>query len=102
VLMRAKIDNREESAQLMAEKVTIPEENVVALAGSDKHHEVFIPRKTDPSVLQGVGKLLKSKPGSDRVVIIIPNGSEQKRMLLPYGVMWNEELKVEIDKLLQS
>lgn len=102
VLMRAKIDNRDDSAQLMAEKVTIPEENLVALAGSEKHHELFIPRKTEQSVLQAVGKLLKSRPGSDRVVIIIPNGGEQKRMLLPYGVMWNEELKSEVDTLLQS
>jgi len=102
VLMRAKVDNRDDSAQLMAEKVTIPEENLVALSGSDKHHELFIPRKTEQSVLQAVGALLKSKPGGDRVVVIIPNGGEQKRMLLPYGVMWNDELKKEVDLLLQS
>jgi DNA polymerase-3 subunit alpha len=102
VLMRAKVDNRDDSAQLMAEKITIPEENLVALAGSEKHHELFIPRKTDQSILQEIGKLLKSCPGSDRVVVIIPNGSEHKRMLLPYGVLWNEELKAEIDELLQT
>jgi DNA polymerase-3 subunit alpha len=102
VLMRAKVDNRDDSAQLMAEKITIPEENLVALAGSEKHHELFIPRKTDQSILQEIGKLLKSRPGSDRVVVIIPNGSEHKRMLLPYGVLWNEELKAEIDELLQT
>lgn len=102
VLMRAKVDNRDDSAQLMVEKVTIPEENLVSLAGSEKHHELFIPRKTDQSVLQEVGKLLKSRPGSDRIVVIIPNGGEPKRMLLPYGVAWNEELQAEVAELLET
>lgn len=102
VLLRAKVDNRDDSAQLMVEKVTIPEENLVNLAGSDKHKELFIPRKTDQKVLQEVGKLLKTKPGSDRVVIVIPNGGESKRMLLPYGVAWSEELQNEISKLLSN
>lgn len=100
VLLRAKVDNRDDSPQLMVEKVTIPEENLVNLAGSEKHHELFIPRKTDQSVLQEVGKVLKSRPGSDRIVVVIPNGGEPKRMLLPYGVAWTDDLKAEINKLL--
>lgn len=102
VLMRAKVDNRDDSAQLMVEKVTIPEENLVSLAGSEKHHELFIPRKTDQSVLQEVGKLLKNHPGNDRIVVIIPNGGEPKRMLLPYGVAWNEQLQAEVAELLET
>lgn len=102
VLLRAKVDNREDSAQLMVEKVTIPEENLVSLAGSDKHHEVFIPRGTDPKKLQEVGKLLKSKPGNERVVVIIPNGGDPKRMFLPYGVAWNQELELAIAKIIDQ
>ena len=102
VLMRAKVDNRDDSAQLMVEKITIPEENLVSLAGSEKHHELFIPRKTDQSVLQEVGKLLKNHPGNDRIVVIIPNGGEPKRMLLPYGVAWNEQLQAEVAELLET
>jgi DNA polymerase III subunit alpha len=102
VLLRAKVDNRDDSAQLMVEKVTIPEENLVSLSGSEKHHELFIPRKTDPSVLQEIGKILKSKTGNDRVVIIIPNGGEPKRMLLPYGVSWSEELEKKLQSLLTT
>jgi DNA polymerase-3 subunit alpha len=102
VLLRAKVDNREDSAQLMVEKLTIPEENLVSLAGSDNHHEVFIPRGTDPTKLQEVGKLLKSKPGAERVVVIIPNGGDPKRMLLPYGVAWNQELELAIAKIIHQ
>ena len=102
VLLRAKVDNREESAQLMVEKITIPEENLVSLSGSEKHHEVFIPRKTSSANLQAVGKLLKSNPGNERVVVIIPNGGEPKRMLLPYSVAWNTDLEAEVHALLQK
>ncbi len=100
ILVRAKVDNREESAQLMVEKVTIPEENMVAAAGADDAQEIFIPRKTDPSLLQKLGALLKSKPGKQKIVVVIPNGGAPKRMLLPYGVEWNEELSGEVGKLL--
>jgi len=101
VLMRAKVDNREESAQLMVEKITIPEENLVNTMLSDKQFEIFIPRKTDPAILTEIGKLLKTKPGKDNMVVIILNGGTPKRMPLPYGVAWSEELKLEIDKMLK-
>jgi len=100
VLLKAKVDNRDDSPQLMVEKVTIPEENFVSLASSEKQYEVYIPRKTNPTVLHDVGKLLKATPGKDRVVVIIPNGGEPKRMLLPYGVQWSEQLKAQINNYL--
>ncbi len=100
VLIKAKVDNREESPQLVVEKVTIPEENMIENAESDNQHEIFIPRKTSQETLQAVGKLLKAHPGKERVVILIPNGGPPKKMLLPYGVEWSEELKKEVDTLL--
>jgi DNA polymerase-3 subunit alpha len=100
VLMRAKVDEREDSAQLMVEKITIPEENLVASETADKAFEIFVPRKTEQVVLQEVGKLLKSVPGQDKVVVVIPNGGQPKRMLLPYGVAWSTELKQKVDTIL--
>jgi DNA polymerase-3 subunit alpha len=100
LLMKAKVDNRDESAQLMIEKITIPEENLIASSAVDNYQEIFIPRKTSQDVLVKVGKLLKSKPGNEQVMIIIPNGGDPKRMLLPYGVAWSEEVKKQVDELL--
>jgi len=100
VLLKGKIDVREETAQLVVEKVTIPEENLVSSSTSDKYQEIFIPRKTSQDVLQSVGTLLKSKPGKEKIMIIIPNGGDPKRMVLPYTVAWNPELKAQVDALL--
>ncbi len=100
VLLRGKIDVREETAQLIVEKVTIPEENAVANAAEENAIELFIPRKTGQETLQAVGKLLKAHPGQEKIMVIIPNGGQPKRMLLPYGVAWTKELKGEVDGLL--
>lgn len=100
-LLRGKIDIRDDSPQLIVDKVTIPEENQVANMIDDKAVEIFVPRKTSKDVLGEVGKLLKASPGEERVAILIPNGGAPKRMLLPYGVKWSDELKAEVEKLLK-
>jgi DNA polymerase-3 subunit alpha len=100
ILLKAKVDVREDAVQLVAEKIKIPEESMLANAEKDKHRELFIPRKTKPETLQELGKLLKSSPGQEKVIIIIPNGSDPKRMLLPYGVAWTAELQEQVTKLL--
>ena len=101
VLMKGKIDNREDSAQLIVEKITIPEENLVANMDSSKKHEIFIPRKTSQTTLVEIGKILKASPGNEQVVVLIPNGAEHRKMPLPYGVTWTEEIKTKIDELLK-
>ncbi len=101
LLLKAKIDSRDDSPQLIVEKVTIPEENAVARDANEKYQEIFIPRKTNPERLQSLGALLKQHPGSERLCILIPNGGENKRMVLPYGVDWGENLKKEVAKLLE-
>ena len=50
--------------------------------------------------METLGKLLKEKPGNDKVVILIPNGGKPKKMLLPYTVAWSKQLETEIKKLL--
>jgi DNA polymerase-3 subunit alpha len=101
ILIRAKVDNRDESPQLVAEKVTIPEESLVASNAADHYQEIFIPRKTSPDTLQKIGLLLKSKPGTEKIMVVIPNGGEPKRMVLPYGVAWNKDVKEEVAELLK-
>ncbi len=101
ILIKAKVDSREDSAQLVAEKVSIPEENAVAHDALERYEEIFIPRKTSPEKLQELGAYLKSKPGSEHLVVLIPNGGSSKRMILPYGVEWSAEIKAHVAKLLE-
>lgn len=101
VLIKAKIDYRDEELCLIADKITIPEESLLAEVPESRRHEVFIPRKTSKETLQELGTLLKAHPGDDQVVIMIPNGGSPKRMVLPYGVGWSDELDLKIKKLLE-
>lgn len=101
VLVRAKVDEREGEAQLLVEKLSVPSETQINHEGSDLHKEIFIPRKTSQEKLQELGKLLKSHPGTQSVLILIPNGSKPQKMLLPYGVKWSSSLEKEIAELLQ-
>ncbi len=101
VLIKAKVDFRDEEMQLLAEKVTSPTISDITNEIAGIHKEIFIPRKTSPETLKRLGELLKSRPGSDSVIILIPNGSQPQKMLLPYGVAWSAKLEAEIATLLQ-
>lgn len=100
VLLKGKVDYREDEMQLIAEAVSSPDITELNHTATGVHKEIFIPRKTSPETLQELGKLLKSKPGSESVVVLIPNGSKPERMVLPYGVNWDNKLEKEIAKLL--
>lgn len=101
VLVRAKVDERDEEMQLLVEKVGAPSATQLNHEGSDLHKEIFVPRKTTQQTLQELGKLLKSQPGSQSVLILIPNGSKPQKMLLPYGVNWTKELEKKVAELLK-
>lgn len=101
ILLRAKVEERDEELQLVAEKVTIPEESLIDAIPEELKHEIFIPRKTDKSALQELGKLLKSTKGEHQVILLIPNGAEPKKVILPYTVDWNETIEKRIQELLR-
>ncbi len=100
LLIKAKVDYREEELQLIAESIASPGGMELDHADSELHHEVFVPRKTSKSTLEKLGQLLKGNPGDDSVVVLIPNGGKPHKMRLPYGVNWNEKLEKEIESLL--
>jgi DNA polymerase III alpha subunit len=100
VLMKAKVDVRDETINLMVEKVTVPTQTDLEAAQLQNYKEIFLPRNTEKATLQELGKILKSHPGKEKVVIIIPNGSIPERLVLPYTVGWDENLEKVIQNLL--
>jgi DNA polymerase-3 subunit alpha len=92
LLMKAKVEHKDDETKLIVEKISIPDESTISSIPTSQQHEIFIPRKTDQATLQKLGALLKKNPGDERVIVIIPNGGEPKKMLLPYGVKWSDEL----------
>lgn len=101
VLIKAKVDYRDEEMQLLAEKVSKPSSGDLTHEASGVHKEIFIPRKTSKETLKELGALLKQYPGNDSVLILIPNGGTPQKMLLPYGVKWSKKLETEISSLLK-
>ncbi|MBP9819472.1 DNA polymerase III subunit alpha, partial [Candidatus Woesebacteria bacterium] len=100
LLIKAKVDYRDEELQLIAEKIMAPTQNELVDEVSAIHKEIFVPRKTTKEQLQELGKVLKAHPGDQSVVVLIPNGVKPQRMLLPYGVDWTKEIEAEIGQLL--
>ena len=101
MMMKGKVDVREGEIQIIVEKITVPDEAMLHQTPPQKRHEIFIPRKTEKVTLEKIGKLLKSKPGDHKVIILIPNGGQPKRMVLPYGVAWNDKLEGKVQQLLE-
>lgn len=100
VLVKARVDYQDEELKLLAEKITAPDIDTLNHSNAGHHKEIFIPRKTTQETLKELGALLKKHPGDQSMVVIIPNGSEPKKMLLPYGVAWNEQLEKKVASLL--
>jgi DNA polymerase-3 subunit alpha len=100
VLLKVRVDEREGELNLIVEKVSTPQAEEIEYENSKDYHELFIPRKTNKKTLDQLGKLLKSHPGDDKMMIVIPNGGKPKKMKLPYTVAWDEQLAQKVDDLL--
>lgn len=102
VTLRAKVENKEGSLQLVAERFGQPGNGAIAEEVNSQAKKIFIPRQIKKENLQKIGQLLKSHHGNDQVIIAIatPTGIENK--VLPYTVEWTEKLELEIQTLIES
>lgn len=100
VFIDGKINNRDDKISVIVEKVANLEE-VKGKLQKTNLHEIHIPSGTPRLVLKKLANLLKKNEGWDKVVIILPNGSQTKRIPLPYRVNITEELKNKIADLLR-
>lgn len=99
VILKGTLQLREEKLCLQVEKarepkVVIPQE--LPTAG----FILTIPRGTPKERLQQVGTYLKSRPGSDQLSVVIPNGSSQTVMKLPYLISWDQDSQTHVNTLL--
>ena len=100
VLMKARVSEREGELNLIVEKVSTPKPAEIEHENGKDYHQIFIPRKTEKPTLEKLGELLKSRPGDDKVMVVIPNGGKPRRMKLPYTVEWSSELEKKVGRLL--
>lgn len=99
VLIKGKVDLREDSINLIVDEVTQGDDlkEEMDVAGGV---ELMIPRGTSGEVMKKISQKLKNSPGDDRITVIVPNGHGPRRIVLPYGVNFDESLQKEIKTLL--
>ncbi len=102
VLVRGKLDMRDDEPQIVAEKVWSPVVNGQAVESEQKSVEVTIPRGVSQDKLQKLGDLLKHSPGDTPITLLIPavNNDHITKLRLPYTVNWNDELAKYVRELL--
>ncbi|MBI3954698.1 hypothetical protein HY333_01500, partial [Candidatus Collierbacteria bacterium] len=97
LLVTGKVDNRDSTLSILVDEVEEIDPNQSL---PDQLFEIDIPRGTPKEILVKINELLKSYPGKDRIIILIPNGGPPKRLTLPYTVNYTEELKLKVNKLI--
>jgi DNA polymerase-3 subunit alpha len=101
ILVRGRVGYEDEEFKIFAEKISIPKQEDVDFESSQNFKEIFVPRKTEQSTLKKLGALLKSRPGKEKVVIVIPNGAKPEKIILPYKIDWTDTLVKEVEALLK-
>jgi len=104
VLVRAKIDTRDDDLQLVAEKIWEPSLSDNEPVEDKNAIEITIPRGTDKKKLQEMGTLLRKSPGNIPIILLIPaeTGDDVTRMKLPYTVAWDEQMEQYLKDLLKA
>ena len=102
VILRAKVENKEGSLQLIADRFGQPGDAAIAEEQMAQAQKIFIPRYIKKDNLQKIGQLLKTHPGKTQIIIAIatPTGIENK--VLPYTVDWTDEIDQQIQDLLEN
>ena len=102
ILVKAKAQYQDEEWKLIAEKISFPNMESLGLSEMSGAKEIFIPRYVKPEVLKELGSYLKSLPGQEKVLILVPDGQNMKKMLLPYTVSWSDEVEAQVKKILKA
>lgn len=108
VIIEGKVDNRDESLSIVVDSVsTLTESNLTpddspdSLAPQDDEIIMFrIPKGTPPAILIKLNTLLQSRKGDQKTMLIFENGNGDKRILLPFGIAWNNQLKNEVRQII--
>ena len=107
VLVKGRVQIREESPNLVVDEARllekeqekeIPQEKII-----DWDFEVTLPSQLSPRKLVELNKLLKQKQGKNKLALaFVDHSGRVKRLVLPFGVDYSEELEKEIKKIIEE
>ena len=98
VIVTGILDNRGDKMSIKVDNLT----SVNSDSDLTRGIELKIPRGTSKAVLAQVGKTLKDNLGEEMVTLLLPNGKNETRLQLPYGVDFNKEVRGRIASLLDT
>jgi len=111
VLVKGRIQIREDTPNLVVDEAwllddkNLPPERSI---GGEKAEvnwdfEVTLPSKMSPRKLVELNKVLKQNQGKDRLALVfVDNQGRQRRMILPFGVTYDNGVKEKIKEILEE
>lgn len=105
VLIKGRTELREETSTLIVDEAKLLEEEDKSEAKAEQPYdfEVEIPSKISPKKLVELNKLFKQNQGKLKVALtFIDDIGRIRRIVLPYGVNYSENLKKKIDEIIKE
>lgn len=100
VLVEGRLDQREESLNLLVENVVPLSEKT--RAKSEYDFSIEIPRGINSKKLVAINKLLKSSPGKMKGVLFFEGEGGRKRLALTFGVNYTKELEKKMREIIET
>lgn len=109
VMIKAKVEEREDRLSLIVDSITPVTESSDAADSTDLPNSrppdpntIIIPQGTSKATLFELNKLLQDNRGEDQVTLIFQNGHSDRELKLPFGIKLTEELRQNITHLLET
>ncbi len=105
-MIKGKTEPRDDGISIIVEDVIALEEiagDTNMENGQPVEFEINIPSQISPKKLVELNKLFKQNQGKNKIALTFTdNLGRTRRMVLPYGVNYTEELKDKIKKILSE
>ncbi|MBI4058665.1 DNA polymerase III subunit alpha [Candidatus Microgenomates bacterium] len=103
LFLKGKVEEREENLSVLVDNA---QEITAEFANKSEDKGILvvkIPARTSSQILVKLNQLLQSQKGDKELLLEFQNGGyEPKRLKLPYGVAWSNQLQRKIRELLNS
>lgn len=115
ILITGKVDDRQDRMTIIMEKAAdlpvngdnqIHDDRINELQSDNENtsveKEIEVPRGTPREILKKLSDLLRENPGNDKIIIVLENEYEEKRLPVSYGVNFTPNLRMDVNRLLRN
>ncbi len=100
VVINGKLDSSDETPIVIAQKISLLENEIEANDTLGEEFEIIIPKNADRILLSRIYELLKTTPGELSTFLVLPGGeSKSRRIPVPFGTKKTPALKESLANL---